>query len=182
MTKRVTVSIPDELHEKMEKWKDSLNYSGIFQEAVSEVVDRKERFTADIKEGLDMEELAERFMKEEGEDMKKWEEQGRKDALLWLKVARRKELMRALKIWERYDDRNENPLDDSILGEYFKEIMQDHEFDEPERDGWLLHLPDDFERWLDGWTDAVAEAWDEINKIIEQKEADKIIQQNKANK
>jgi len=184
MTKRVTVSIPDELHEKMEKWKDSLNYSGVFQEAITEVIDRKERFTADIKEGLNMEALAERFMSEEEKDTALWKEQGNKDGILWMQKAKRNEVMRALKIWERYNSvGGQNPLEDSILGEYFQNMKEQYEFDDPEYDNYgSFTLSDDFLNWFIGWTDAVEKAWDEINKIIEQKEADKTVQRLKSQK
>jgi len=42
MTQKITISIPDELHEKMQHWKDSFNYSGLFQDAVSKEIQKRE--------------------------------------------------------------------------------------------------------------------------------------------
>jgi len=41
VTKRVTVSVPDELHEKLEAWKGKLNFSKVFQDAVSVAMGKK---------------------------------------------------------------------------------------------------------------------------------------------
>ena len=50
MGKKVTISVPDDLHEKMEKWRDKLNFSGIFQEAISREVYKKELFEIKLGE------------------------------------------------------------------------------------------------------------------------------------
>ncbi len=42
MAQKITISVPDELHEKMQQWKDSFNYSGLFQDVVSKEIQRKE--------------------------------------------------------------------------------------------------------------------------------------------
>ena len=44
MVKRITVSVPDELHEKMEKWRSNFNFSKVFQNAVSGAIQKKEDF------------------------------------------------------------------------------------------------------------------------------------------
>ena len=54
MAKRVTVSIPDMLHEKMEKWRESFNLSKMFQDAVMEAIQKKEDFQKRIREDLDL--------------------------------------------------------------------------------------------------------------------------------
>jgi hypothetical protein len=69
-SKNVTVTVPEELSEKMEKWKDAFNYSRIFQEAVSEAIQRKEDFQKRIKEDPDMEQIIERLKEEKTESEK----------------------------------------------------------------------------------------------------------------
>jgi len=50
MTRKVTISVPDELHEKMEKWRGKLNFSGIFQEAIACEIHKKELFKTKLEE------------------------------------------------------------------------------------------------------------------------------------
>ena len=50
MVKKVTLSVPDELFKEMQKWRKALNFSGIFQEAVSNEVQKKELFKNKLRE------------------------------------------------------------------------------------------------------------------------------------
>ncbi len=115
-------------------------------------------------EEQDMQKLAERFAQETITDNKQMEELGGKDALKWIMGASRKEVLRALKIWERYDN-GESPLDDAILGDYFKRVQVEHDFEDPDPDALTFCLSDDFHHWLIGWTDGIDKTWDEIEKI-----------------
>ncbi|MDY6986947.1 MAG: hypothetical protein SWQ30_02725 [Thermodesulfobacteriota bacterium] len=56
---RVTVSVPEELYTKMEKWKDSLNFSNIFQEAISRKISKKELFHQKLREETTMKDIFE---------------------------------------------------------------------------------------------------------------------------
>ena len=68
MTKTITISVSDELHETMMKWKDSFNFSGVFQEAIAEKIQRKEDFQKRLKEVTeDMNETIERLKLEKEE-------------------------------------------------------------------------------------------------------------------
>jgi predicted transcriptional regulator len=49
---KVTLSVPDELYEKLEKYKERLNYSDIFRRAVSEEMERIEE-KGELIEGLE---------------------------------------------------------------------------------------------------------------------------------
>ena len=67
MTRKITISVSDELHEKMMKWKDSFNFSKIFQKYITREIEYKERFQAKLKEDQSMEEiLAEGDFESEG--------------------------------------------------------------------------------------------------------------------
>ena len=57
MTKKITISVPDELHEKMEKWKGSFNFSKIFQSAISIEIEKKERFIMKSENNKSLEEI-----------------------------------------------------------------------------------------------------------------------------
>ena len=53
MAKKVTISIPDMLHEKLENWRESFNLSKMFQDAVmitDEQIDEIVGVYADAKE------------------------------------------------------------------------------------------------------------------------------------
>ena len=50
MVKKVTLSVPDELFKEMQKWRKALNFSRIFQEAVSNEVQKKELFKTKLRE------------------------------------------------------------------------------------------------------------------------------------
>ena len=44
MTQKVTLSIPDMLHEKLNKWRESFNLSKMFQDALLDAIQKKEEF------------------------------------------------------------------------------------------------------------------------------------------
>ena len=50
MVKKVTLSVPDELFKEMKKWRKALNFSRIFQEAISNEVQKKELFKTKLRE------------------------------------------------------------------------------------------------------------------------------------
>ena len=59
MSHRVTLSVPDDLYEKIEKWKDSLNLSKVFRIAISKEIKRKEVFQEKLKGVSSMEKTKE---------------------------------------------------------------------------------------------------------------------------
>lgn len=72
MTQRITVTIADELYERLQKVKAGLNVSGLCQEAIGLAVRIEE-----LKiEGQSMEALIERLRLEKKEDSQKWRIEG----------------------------------------------------------------------------------------------------------
>jgi hypothetical protein len=57
MSKNITISVPDDLFEKMGKWKNSLNFSKIFQRAISSEIEKRERFQQKVKEEKSMKQI-----------------------------------------------------------------------------------------------------------------------------
>ena len=53
MAKKITLSVPDELYEKMNEWKTSLNFSKVFQNAMSGMIQKKETLTAKLRKEID---------------------------------------------------------------------------------------------------------------------------------
>ncbi|HSL41238.1 MAG TPA: hypothetical protein VK857_12765, partial [Desulforhopalus sp.] len=64
MAKKVTISIPDMLHEQLEKWRESFNLSKMFQDVVAEAIHKKEEFQKRIREDLDLTQVIERLRRE----------------------------------------------------------------------------------------------------------------------
>jgi len=51
--KKVTLSVPDELYERMIEWKSSMNFSKVFQTAISGMIQKKETLKAKVKKEID---------------------------------------------------------------------------------------------------------------------------------
>jgi len=76
MAQRVTVTIPDGLHERLKKVKDHLNVSRVCQEAIDYEVRLIE---INSKEASGMEKLVDRLSLQAEQESKEWREQGVKD-------------------------------------------------------------------------------------------------------
>jgi hypothetical protein len=50
MAKKITISVPDELHAKMAKWRNKLNFSKIFQDAISIEIQKRELYEIKSRE------------------------------------------------------------------------------------------------------------------------------------
>ena len=157
MAKRVTVSIPDMLHEKMEKWRNSFNLSKMFQEAVSEAIQKKEDFQRRIKEDLDMAEIIERLRKEKARSDRNSFEAGCDAGLQWAKSAGYDDIQYALN-WN-YD---ENVCQDPVLGDYFAGRIERNKLMEINDSGLNEYL----RLYLDGWLKGLSDFWTEVKDKI----------------
>ena len=146
MTKKVTISVPDDLHEKMQEWRDDFNFSAIFQEAVNKAIERKEGFKRRLGEVTTMAQVIERLRKEKAESSLSYFEQGKKDGLEWAMAASYDEIQYALS----YNYRTGvDPTHDEILGDYFADLLEDQ----------YAPMPlGNFVSWVEGWKEAMREA------------------------
>jgi hypothetical protein len=154
MTYKITLSIPDMLHEKLTEWRESFNFSKLFQEALTEAIEKKESFQQRISKEIDMSEVIARLRKEKMKWGNKYFEMGKKEALGWAKTARYETLLYVTRI-EEYCDL----LSDPAMQQYFKKAYQSMNlipFPEqiPEND-----LTDHDKQFLDGWFSGVSEFW-----------------------
>ncbi|WP_319559946.1 hypothetical protein [Marispirochaeta sp.] len=85
MSKRVTLSIPDTLYRKLEEWRDSFNLSRVFQDALAEMIRRKENLFERLQE--DLPQIIDRLKKEKKEAEGSWEQLGREKGMLWARAA-----------------------------------------------------------------------------------------------
>jgi Arc/MetJ-type ribon-helix-helix transcriptional regulator len=157
MAKRVTVSIPDMLHEKMEKWRESFNLSKMFQDAVMEAIQKKEDFQKRIREDLDLHDIIERLRQEKARSEGDFLESGRREGLLWARSAHYDDLMYALS-WSDYD----NAAKDTILGGFFQERVRDNRLFEAGAEGNAEY----FRIYVMGWKNGVEQFWNEIREKL----------------
>lgn len=157
MAKKVTVSIPDMLHEKMEKWRESFNLSKMFQDAVMEAIQKKEDFQRRIREDLDLHEIIERLRREKASSEEDFFDSGRRDGLLWARSAHYNDLIYALD-WNDID----NAVKDEILGGFFLEKSRNTTFPElhPGEPG------ESFRVYVKGWKNGVEQFWNEIREKL----------------
>lgn len=157
MAKKVTVSIPDMLHEKMEKWRTSFNLSKMFQDAVAEAIQKKEDFQRRLKEDMDIKEIVERLKQEKAHFENNWHDRGRQDGLLWARSAPYEDLIHALHREPGYDI-----CQDAVLGEYFVEKMRDNSMLKNSGES----ASEIFLAYLDGWQHSVEEFWAAVRKKL----------------
>lgn len=157
MAKKVTISIPDMLHEQLEKWRESFNLSKMFQDAVGEAIQRKEDFQKRIKEDLDLGQIIERLRREKLQSEGNYLETGKNDGILWAKTAHYDHLIYALH-WTDLQDAEK----DAILGPYFAEILKlkpSHELNTYTRSEYFLN-------YLKGWKQGIESFWAEIKEKL----------------
>jgi hypothetical protein len=153
MTKKVTVSIPDLLYEKMEKWRRSFNLSKMFQDAIAEAVQRKEDFQKRIQEDLDLSEIIDRLKREKERSEGNYFDTGRLDGIAWGKMAHYDDIQYAL-VWEDL----ENALKDRVLGKYFEEKIKELQ----RLDMRMEDVSGYAELYLKGWKKGLDEFWEEV--------------------
>ena len=157
MSKKITVSVPDDLHLKMNEWRESFNFSKIFQKAVSTMIQRKEEFQKRLRSNIDMAAIAERLRREKLESQTESSELGKKEGAKWARSAHYKELQYALQ-WMP----TENALRNEVLGDYFSDLLLAHRDIQrlmPEGNGENSEFMRTF---LAGWKEGVEVFWNEI--------------------
>ena len=92
MSKPITITIPDTLHVRLQKYKEKLNVSQVCQKALDEKIKDWERKTEAIHGYPDMEEILSRLRKEKAEVEQQWYQKGLKAGLFIAKRASYEEL------------------------------------------------------------------------------------------
>ncbi len=157
MAKKVTISIPDMLHEQLEKWRESFNLSKMFQDAVSEAIQRKEDFQKRIREDLDLGQIIERLRREKMQSQGNFVETGKNDGILWAKTAHYDHLQYALH-WNEFQSAGKDP----ILGQYFSDIFRlNHLLDHNTYPSSEYVL-----NYLKGWKQGIEYFWAEIKEKL----------------
>lgn len=159
---KITISVPDDLYKKMQEWKSTLNFSKVFQNAMYEIIQKKEALKSKIREDVDLESVVNRLKKEKNEHELNITEWGKKDGLEWCKTAHYRELQYAL-AWKSY----ENPHLDEELGDYFSHMLEKHMSCLMTTGKKAQYQLSDFsERYLKGWKEGVELFWNEVKDKI----------------
>ncbi len=150
MARKITLSIPDLLHEKMEEWRQSFNLSKMFQDALAEAILKKEEFQRRFHEDTSMSETIERLRREKRISEGNFLENGRTEGFQWAKSAHYDDLMYALDL-----DSVTALASDGRLASCFAPII--------ERE----HLTDKHARlFIQGWQKGITEFWNEIKEKL----------------
>lgn len=158
MSKKITISVPDELYEKMSTWKSSFNFSKVFQNAIASMILKKEEFSRKIAEEIDISSIVERLKNEKLEVETNFRENGKKDGFEWSKTAHYKDLQYAL-AWMP----GENPFKDDELGDYFKQIGEKYRLMLSETGrAAQSHFNEFTSKYVAGWKEGVETFWNEV--------------------
>lgn len=156
MARKITISVPEDLYEKMSKWRHTLNFSNVFQRAVSSMIQKKEDFQSRLQEELDQSAVIERLRREKAESENNYFDIGKRDGLRWAKNVHYDDLQYALR-WIP----GENPTHDKVLGDYFAEkIKEDDIMDYAVGDPSCVNAF--VKTYIDGWKEGVQEFWNEV--------------------
>lgn len=165
MVKRVTVSVPDELYEKMKEWGESINFSKEFQRHMGTLIRQKEEIKNLVKGDKKMQEIVERLRKEKIEVMGDPTEKGFEDGYEWAKSAHLSSLRKALK-W----DPSRGYPDDEELKEYLDRIFCEDEDDEYEylsREAWQRSQRHEYnDKYIDGFKKGIEAFWARAKELI----------------
>ena len=157
MTRKVTLSIPDLLHEKLEDWRKSFNLSKMFQDALADAIQKKEDFQRRLQDDLTMSETIERLRQEKKISEGNYSENGRKEGFRWAKSAHYDDLMHALDL-----DSAAAMAQDERLAACFNNTLEQENFTAQSGSELTKYK----KLFLEGWLQGVNEFWNEIKEKL----------------
>jgi hypothetical protein len=157
MAQKITLSIPDLLHEKLKEWRNSFNFSKMFQEAVTDAIQKKEEFQKRFSEDFDMSEIIKRLQREKLIWEKQFFKSGKNEGIKWARSARYEDLLYVVNFNDTY-----KLTDDDKFKSYFQEIHTINELGKYTDDSAV-----DYElMFMEGWFLGVNEFWSQIKEQI----------------
>ncbi|MCP4115139.1 MAG: hypothetical protein GY737_06960 [Desulfobacteraceae bacterium] len=157
MTRKITLSIPDMLHEKLEEWRQSFNLSKMFQDALSDAIQKKEEFQKRLQDDITMSETIERLKQEKRLSEGNYVENGRIEGFRWAKSAHYDDLMYAL----NFDSPTAMASDERLSASFGETIASDYLMEKSGED-----LNKHTRLFLEGWLKGVNEFWNEIKEKL----------------
>ena len=164
--RKYTVSVSDDLGEKIDRWKSEISPSATFQAAMAKVIEEKEGFVNRLKGDETMEQIIERLRAEKNEHENVYFNQGKDDGLEWAKAASYPDLRYAAEVFEpaELEYAVKNIYRNEVLGDYFHTCLGGDPATTPGEDDDFF--PDAGEQWLKGWTESVWEFWKEVARQL----------------
>lgn len=157
MTQKITLSIPDMLHEKLKEWRSSFNFSKMFQEAVTDAIQKKEEFQKRFSEDFDMPEIIKRLKLEKDLWEKKFYKKGKTEGVRWAKTAHYEDLIYVLKYEGTYQ-----LISDPKMNQYFEQIYESTDLVTFSNSGSVNHE----QLFIDGWFKGVLSFWKQVKEKI----------------
>lgn len=158
MSKKITISVPDELHEKMKEWKSSFNFSQVFQTAMLSMIRKKEALQKKISDELDFSSIVKRLKEEKIEFENNFIEDGKKEGIEWCKTAHYSELQYVLAV-----NSSEKLINDEKFDEYFKTVMDRYKKLLSSSGQQAQNRFNEFTaKYIDGWKEGVESFWNEV--------------------
>ncbi len=155
MSKRITLSIPDALHRQLDQWRNSFNLSRIFQDALSELIGRKESLRDAVH--YDLPQIISRLKREKEETEESWFDEGMKAGLTWAKSAHWLELRQAA------EENMEKLLSSgSDISSYLKALLKAEE----KKSQLSVSVHEFRTSFLDGWIRGVHDFWGLVQEQI----------------
>lgn len=171
MVKKYTLTVPDELGDKIDQYKADFNLSEVFRAAIGAEIEKKENFKRRIAEDTDMEQVIARLRQEKENSENNYFDEGKSDALDWFKASSYEEIFyAAVKFKPKPEFRDTYVaypiITDEIIGGYFTEAFNSDplmKLSEDDPDAFLTQAAN---KWFAGWMKGVADFWKEVGPKI----------------
>ena len=157
MAQKITLSIPDLLHEKLKEWRASFNFSKMFQDTLTEAIQKKEEFQKRFSEDFDMPEIIKRLKHEKSIWEKKYYKLGKKEGLRWAKTIHYEDLLYVLQFNDTY-----KLISDPKMNKYFEQIYETTDLATYSNSNAVDHE----QMFIDGWFIGVLEFWNQVKEKI----------------
>jgi len=161
MTQKITLSIPDRLYEKLNEWRSAFNLSKMFQDALSDAIEKKESFSKKFCEEFDMTQIINRLQQEKAQWLKNFYNAGRTRGFGWAQGAHYQDLLYVL---EHNDTCNSGQeiVRHNRFKAYFEHIYDAHNLTRYAQQGNVDHE----KKFLEGWFDGVNAFWNQVREQI----------------
>lgn len=157
MAQKITLSIPDMLHEKIKEWRSSFNFSKMFQDALTEAIQKKEDFQRRFSQETDMTDIVKRLKREKETWEKNFYKLGKAEGFKWGTSAHYEDLLYVLHFEGTY-----KLLSDPRMEDYFEKIYQATDLETYSNTESIQH-----ERmFMDGWYNGVFDFWNQIKEEL----------------
>lgn len=157
MAQKITLSIPDMLHEKLTEWRSSFNFSKMFQEAVTEAIQKKEELQRRFSEEFDMPDIIKRLREEKLAWENNFYQIGKTNGLRWARSAHYTDLMYVVHCDNTYE-----LIGHENFKPYFQKLYETHALGEYSPQSGVDHE----QKFIDGWFDGVNSFWNEVREEI----------------